>query len=76
MIMGFTEVTRMFRDVWNLYKRYAARELDEKELEEFTCKVNVVYDKYKTPFAKAILLAVIGEIERVTKFYDKRLKGE
>ena len=76
MIMGFTEAARMFRDAWNLYKKYAARKVDKAELEEFTCKVGAVYEKYKTPFAKEIILAVVGEIERAAKFYDRRRKGE
>lgn len=76
MIIGFTEAAHMFRDVWSLYKKYAARKLDDAELEEFTCKVGAVYEKYKMPFAKEVLLAVIGEIERVSKFYDKHSKGE
>lgn len=75
MIMGFTEVSRMFRDVWGLYRRYAARELGEAELEEFGDKVSEIYERYKTPFAKELLLAVVAEIERAAKFYDSRRKG-
>ena len=76
MIMGFTEVSRMFREVWRLYKKYAARKLDEAELVEFSDQVRVIYERYRTPFAKGLLLAVVCEIERVTKFYDRRRKGE
>ena len=38
--------------------------------------VSVVYEKYKAPFAKEILLAVVGEIERTARFYDRKEKGE
>ena len=72
MIMGFTEASRMFRDVWGFYRRYAVRELGESELEKFRDKVS---EKYKTPFAKELLLAVVAEIERTAKFYDSRRKG-
>lgn len=76
MIMGFREVARMFGDIWSLYKGYAVRRSDETELEKFMDQVSAVYEKYKAPFAKEILLAVVGEIERTVKFYDKREKGE
>ena len=75
MIMGFTEASRMFRDVWGFYRRYAVRELGESELEKFRDKVSEIYEKYKTPFAKELLLAVVAEIERTAKFYDSRRKG-
>ncbi len=76
MIMGFAEASRMFRDVWSLYRKYAARRLDDTEMEDFTCRVSDIYGKYKTPFAKVLLMAVVEEIERVSKFYEKRAKGE
>lgn len=76
MIMGFTEAVHLFRDVWSLYKRYAVKRSDETELEKFMDKVSAIYEKYKTPFAKETLLAVVGEIERTAKFYDKREKGD
>ncbi|EOS78973.1 hypothetical protein C817_03496 [Dorea sp. 5-2] len=76
MIMGFTEASRMFRDVWSLYRRYAARRLDEAGMDEVRDCVSVVYEKYKAPFAKEILLAVVGEIERTARFYDRKEKGE
>ena len=76
MIMGFAEAGRMFKDVWSLYKKYAARRLDEAELEEFRDKVREVYEKYNTPFAKKIFLALVDEVERTANFYDRRVKGE
>lgn len=71
MIMGFTEAGRMFRDVWSLYKKYAARRSDETELAELRDEVSVIYERYRTPFAKEILLVVVGEIERAARFYDR-----
>lgn len=76
MITGFTEASHMFRDIWCLYKKYAARELDEAGLEGFREQVREIYGRYRTPFAKGLLLAVVCEIERVAKFYDRRRKGE
>lgn len=76
MIMGFTEASRMFRDVWRLYRQYAVRKLDEKELEEFVRKASTAYKKYTTPFAKEMFVAVVGEIERTVKFYDIQTKKE
>lgn len=75
MIMGFTEACSMFGDVWSLYKKYAVRRSDESELTELRDQVSVVYEKYRTPFAKEILLAVVGEIERTAKFYGGQGKG-
>ena len=76
MIMGFREAARMCGDIWSLYKGYAVKRSDETELEKFMDKVSAIYEKYKTPFAKEILLAVVGEIERTARFYDKQEKGE
>ncbi len=76
MIMGFTEARRLFRDVWSLYKKYAARRSDEAELAELRDEVSLIYERYGTPFAKEILQVVVGEIERTAKFYDGQRKGE
>lgn len=76
MITGFTEAVHLFQDIWSLYKRYAAKRLDGAELEKFVDNVSAIYEKYKTPFAKEILLAMVGEIERTARFYDEREKGE
>lgn len=76
MITGFIEAVHLFQDIWSLYKRYAAKRSNEAELEKFMGKVSAIYEKYKTPFAKEILLAVVGEIERTVRFYNKWEKGE
>ena len=71
MIMKFTDVSYMLSDVWNLYKKYAVRTLDDAELKKFSDEVEDIYNRYKTPFAKDIILAVISEIERSVKFFEK-----
>lgn len=71
-IMSFTEAQRMLREIWFLYKQYAVHRLDEGELENFQESANLIYQKYKTPFTKAIVLAVIEEIERSVKHFEEK----
>ena len=52
-----------------------SQEVGEAGMDEFRDHVSVVYEKYKAPFAKEILLAVVGEIERTARFYDRQEKG-
>lgn len=67
-IMNFTDAYRMLKDVWKLYKKYAARKLTDVELESFTVDAQVIYEKYKAPFARDLVLAVIEEIGRTADF--------
>lgn len=69
MVMGVTEAFRMVCGMWGLYKKYAARRLDEKEMEQFTAEARDIYGRYRTPFAKEMVLAVANEIERNVKFF-------
>lgn len=71
-IMNFTDAYHMLKDVWKLYKKYAARKLTDAELESFTVDAQVIYKKYKTPFAKDIVYAVIEEIGRTADFMENR----
>lgn len=72
MIMNFMQAWQMLKEVWELYKSYAIQKLDEQELNQFTKMANEIYKKYKTPFAKDIVLAVIGEVERSVKYYEEK----
>lgn len=76
-IMSISEAFSMFRDTWNLYKTYAGRWLDEAERENFRDDARKVYEKYQTPFAKELILAVINnEIDRTLKILEKREKND
>lgn len=67
-IMNFTDAYHILKDVWKLYKKYAARKLTDAELESFTVDAQMIYEKYKAPFAKDLILAVIEEINRTVNF--------
>ena len=69
--MSFKDAWQMFSEVWKLYKRYAVRELNEVELENFTRAAEKVYQRYKKPFTKDIVVAVIGEIERSVRHFTE-----
>lgn len=71
-IMNFTDACRMMKDVWKLYKKYAARKLADVELESFIVDAQVIYKKYKTPLARDIVHAVIEEIGRTADFMENR----
>ena len=72
-IMSIAEAFSMFCDVWNLYKTYAGRWLDDAERDNFRDDARRIYEKYQTPFAKELLLAVINnEIDRTLKILEKR----
>lgn len=70
-IMSFTETWHMLCEVWNLYKKYAVRKISEKELENLIQEAGRIHEKYKYPFTKEIVLAVIGEIERSAMHFDR-----
>jgi hypothetical protein len=69
--MKLIDVSRLLGEVWNLYKKYGVRKLNDGELEKFSEESKVLFEKYKTPLAKDILLALVGEIERSAKFFEK-----
>lgn len=73
-VMNFTEAYRMLGDMWKLYRKYAARNLTEAETEDFAREAQSVYENYKTPFAKDVVLAVIGEIDRTLRFFGRGVK--
>ncbi len=70
-VMNFTDAYHMLGDIWRLYKKYAARKLTDDEIALFTQEAQKVYEKYKTVFAKDVVLAVIGEIGRTASWYAK-----
>lgn len=75
-IMSIPEAFSMFRDVWNLYKTYAGRWLEDAERERFRDEARKVYEKYQTPFAKELILAVISnEIDRTLKILEREKRS-
>ena len=71
-IMNISEAFSMFRDIWNLHKTYAGRWLYDAERDKLRDEAGKIYAKYKTPFAKELILAVINEIDRTLKILDKK----
>ena len=69
-IISFFEAKNMFCDIWHLYKKYAVRELSSNEIDDFTKAASKIYEKYKYPFVKEVVLAVINEVERSIKYFD------
>ena len=69
-VMNVTEVFHLMADVWSLYKKYADRPLKENELDSFREEAKEVYNRYGTVFAKAVILALIEEIERYIKHFE------
>lgn len=70
-MMNVTNGFHLFCDLWSLYRKYAGRKLTETELDAFREEAKWIYDRYGTLFAKEMLLAVINEIERNVKFFEK-----
>lgn len=71
MIMGFTEAFRMFGDIWDVYKKYAARNLSDEEIEIFIADLSSIHQRYQTPFSLDVCLALSTELERSIKHFEK-----
>lgn len=70
-IISFLEARQVFNDIWSMYKKYAVRKLSDEEIDNFTREAKQIHEKYKYPFVKEIVLAVIGEIERSVKHFEE-----
>lgn len=65
-MMKFLEAAGLFADCWDAYRKYYGKELNDDICEKFTGEMGLLYEKYgKQRLAKELILAVIGEIERV-----------
>lgn len=69
-IISFFEAKDMFGDIWHLYKKYAVRELNSNEIDDFISTASQIYERYKYPFVKEVVLSVINEVERSIKHFD------
>lgn len=66
-IQSGTEEFELFRDFWNLYKENAIVENNDAYFEKVIQDTEKFYQKYKTPFAKELGIAVVNEMERKWK---------
>ena len=62
-----TEEFELFRDFWNLYKENAIVENNDAYFEKVVSDTEKFYQKYKTPFARELGIAVVNELERKYK---------
>lgn len=67
--MAFREVYNLFVDVWELYRKYGARRLDDEECEAMTREADAINEKYQSDLAKDMLVSVIREVSK-----DARMK--
>lgn len=67
--MAFREVYKLFVDVWELYRKYGARRLDDAECEAMTREADAINEKYQSDLAKDMLVSVIREVSK-----DARMK--
>ena len=67
--MAFREVYNLFVDVWELYRKYGARRLDDAEFEAMTREADAINEKYQSDLAKDMLVSVIREVSK-----DARMK--
>ena len=66
-IQSGTEEFELFRDFWNLCKENAIVENNDAYFEKVVQDVENFYQKYKTPFAKDLGIAIVNDIERRCK---------
>ena len=67
--MAFREVYNLFVDVWELYRKYSARRLDDAECEAMAQEADAINEKYQSDLAKDMLVSVIREVSK-----DARMK--
>lgn len=64
-MMAVRTVFHLFCDIWQLYRKYISKALNEDDLDGFIQESGDLFRKYgQDPFAKDLLLAVTNEIER------------
>lgn len=63
-VMAFREVYNLFVDVWELYRKYGARRLDDAECEAVTREADAINEKYQSDLAKDMLVSVIREVSK------------
>ena len=75
-MMAVRKAFGLFCDCWHLYRKYITSELKDNDLDDFIRESGEIFRKHEQdPFAKDLLLAVINEIERREKHYDRKQAG-
>lgn len=75
--MAFREVYNLFVDVWELYRKYGARRLDDAECEAMTREADAINEKYQLsirPCERYVGKCDQGSVKRCTN-EDKRYGG-
>lgn len=71
-IMNYTDASRMFGDIWQLYKTYAGQQLSEGEMAAFVDETSRLHDKYtRSKLCLDMILAIVGEVERTDKWFKQ-----
>lgn len=65
--MELKKVNELFNDCYKLYKNFSQTDLLDNDLQDLIKSVEVINQKYNTKFSKAMLIAVLDEIERIEK---------
>ena len=55
----------IYTDAWKLFKKYSNPIEDEEFWNSLQQETQLVYEKYKTPFSKEILVNTVNEIDRI-----------
>lgn len=55
----------IYTDAWKLFKKYSNPIEDEEFWDSLQQETQLVYEKYKTPFSKEILVNTVNEIDRI-----------
>lgn len=63
-IQSGSEEFELFRDFWNLYKENAIVENNNAYFEKIMQDIDKFYQKYQTPFARDLGVAIANEMER------------
>lgn len=70
--MAFRDAYHMLREVWFLYRKYAACDLADLEMEDLLGEAEQLRIKYHAPFADEILIAVVNELSRIAKMNERK----
>ena len=72
-MMAYKQMHSFLTEVWKLYSKYAVKDLDDKDLEQFQEDVQVVSSKYKDcAFAIQVLVELVREVERIVNVKRKK----
>jgi len=67
-----SEEWKVFREVWDMYQRFAVPEDGENYWEELVREVNRIEKEYKTPLAKWLAYGVAKALNEIAKGEKKK----